>query len=378
MLNKNTVLFFTETEQTAVADAVRAEFPTDGSVVSVVIEKREVENALFNAVFDKVVGKTSKTRFFLEERYAAKNALRRDGKKKEQKPVVFDRNNSVHRRILNVLNRYNPTVVAVTARTMLNDVIAATEHYGHGVKIAVLCEDYVLDDRVVNKVTDKYFVDNFSMRNELVEEGIPGEKIVVADMPVERQFYTQGSKEDARKKLGLDQKDTLLVVASKRGDERFVSVIKAIRESDLDVNVVVACGKNPVFLNQAREAGAVVFSETLDMNVALDACDAVVARPTVIVLAQALAKQKRVFSLFPANRSEEENLKYLSLMTVLSVSDTEELVRKLQAFYAATEDPSATEEERDLYSARTIAAQLAKLGKKDTLRFDDEPPSPRA
>ena len=79
MLNKNTVLFFTETDQTAVADAVRAEFPTDGSVVSVVIEKREVENALFNAVFDKVVGKTSKTRFFLEERYAAKNALRRDG-----------------------------------------------------------------------------------------------------------------------------------------------------------------------------------------------------------------------------------------------------------------------------------------------------------
>ena len=378
MLNKNTVLFFTETDQTAVADAVRAEFPTDGSVVSVVIEKREVENALFNAVFDKVVGKTSKTRFFLEERYAAKNALRRDGKKKEQMPVVFDRNNSVHRRILNVLNRYNPTVVAVTARTMLNDVIAATEHYGHGVKIAVLCEDYVLDDRVVNKVTDKYFVDNFSMRNELVEEGIPGEKIVVADMPVERQFYTQGSKEDARKKLGLDQKDTLLVVASKRGDERFVSVIKAIRESDLDVNVVVACGKNPVFLNQAREAGAVVFSDTLDMNVALDACDAVVARPTVIVLSQALAKQKRVFSLFPANRSEEENLKYLSLMTVLSVADTEELVRKLQAFYAATEDPSATEEERDLYSARTVAAQLAKLGKKDTLRFDDEPTSPRA
>ena len=284
----------------------------------------------------------------------------------------------MHRRILNVLNRYNPTVVAVTARTMLNDVIAATEHYGHGVKIAVLCEDYVLDDRVVNKVTDKYFVDNFSMRNELVEEGIPGEKIVVADMPVERQFYTQGSKEDARKKLGLDQKDTLLVVASKRGDERFVSVIKAIRESDLDVNVVVACGKNPVFLNQAREAGAVVFSDTLDMNVALDACDAVVARPTVIVLSQALAKQKRVFSLFPANRSEEENLKYLSLMTVLSVADTEELVRKLQAFYAATEDPSATEEERDLYSARTVAAQLAKLGKKDTLRFDDEPTSPRA
>ena len=374
MLNKNTVLFFTETDQTAVAEAVRAEFPTDGSVVSVVIEKREIENALINAVFDKIVGKTSKTRFYLEERYAAKTALRRDGKKKERKPVVFDAKNSIHRRILNVLNRYNPTVVAVTAHTLLYDVIATTEHYGNGVKIAVLCEDYVLDERVVNKMTDKYFVDNFSMRNELVEEGVPAEKIVIAEMPVARQFYEVGNKEDARKKLGLDQKETVLVVASKRGDERFIPVVKALRESDLDVNVLVACGKNPAYLNEVRDLGASAFNETLDMNVALDACDAVVARPTSVFLAEATAKRKAVFSLLPANRSEEENLKYLSLMTVTAVADVEELLLKLQAFYSgSTEENERIDEDRELYSGHAVAVQLAKLGKKEPLRFDDEP-----
>ncbi|MBR1748007.1 MAG: hypothetical protein IJ735_07370 [Clostridia bacterium] len=360
MLNKNTILFFTESFRTDFSEAVREELSSDPSVVSVIIERREIRSATIGEIVDKIFPEDGKVRRFLYNAREEKATILRT-EKKDKKPVVYDNKNHFQRRVLNVLNRYNPSVVVITAHTIIDDVIAATEHYGKGVKIAVFAEDYVLDRRLVHPAVDKYFVDNFSMRNELVEIGVAPDKVEISDLPAKKIFFLPGDATEARKKLALDPKDTVLVAASREGDERFVKVVKAIVESDLDVNVAVACGKNATFYNEVRSLGANAYNEAVNMNAALDACDVVVARPTNVLIAEALAKKKKVICLYPATRAEEENLKYLSLSTVLEAKDEDEVVRKIQAYFADEEEEEVTEEP-DRYSARNIARKLTTMG----------------
>lgn len=370
MLNKNTILFFTETDQKEIAEAVLSELPKDGSAVGVVVERKELNFRLYNKIVNKLFPENSKVRIKMREWFLKKTAMKRDGKEKEPQSVVFDRRNYLHRHILNVYNRFNPTVVCVMTALLLPDVIAVNEVYGAGVKIVVLSGDYVLDRRIVMKAVDRYFVDNFSMRNDLVEVGVGADKIEIANMPVLRKFYQKGDSIDAKKKLGLGLNNAVLVCASKLGDKRFVNVVKEIEDSDLDVNVVVAYGKNAEYLKDIREIGVEILNDAEDMNIALDACEVLVTRPTNVIIAEALAKEKKVFCLYPATRAEEANLKYLALQSVVRVRDEEDLVRKLKSYYASPvgeRDKTLNEVEKD--TALTVANKLIRLG-------DPNPPAP--
>lgn len=391
MLNKKTVLFFTDRYNTEVAENVKKEFATDGSVIGIIITKKELESAAMNSIVDRLVPEETGLRYLIRNKRIAASTL--NANRTPSQKVMFNHRSRIQRRILNALCRYNPGVVAVTAHSLLADCLAAVDKYDSSVKVVVIGEEFVLDKRLIQRSVGYYFVDNFSMRNALAEGGIPDDRIEIASLPIAREFFAVRDREEAVKKFMLEaDKPTVLISASVIGDSRFIKVVEAIKEADFDANFVVACGKNRAFINEVRDLGFTAYNEGIDMNAALDACDLLVARPTTMLMGEAIVKGKTIFALLPNGKTESANLSYLSVDCVTKIKSIPELMEKMRWFFnklsADKEKEAAEQNDADneaLYpeesgekseetvkiaqiddtSAKRIATKLLELASKD-------------
>lgn len=345
MFKKKTVLFFTGRYNTAVAENVLKELRSDPSAVGVIVTKKELENHILNGIVDKLIPEESKLRYLIRNKRLAICSINSDRTRSQK--TIFNPRSGLQRHILNALERYNPSVVAVTNYTLLADVLAALDKYGKNVKTVVISEEFVLDKRLIQRSVDYYFVDNFDMRNDLAECGIPDDKISIVTIPVAREFFEKNDREEALKKFALDgHKPVILVSASALGDGRFIKVAEKLKEGDFDVDYIIACGKNRTFLNAVRDLGFNAYNEGVDMNAALNACDLVVARPTTMLLAETLVKKKPVIALLPNGKVEEDNLEYLATENVTKVDGVENLnaaVKKFLDELRAAERPDVAE-----------------------------------
>ena len=83
----------------------------------------------------------------------------------------------------------------------------------------------------------------------------------------------------------LEDKPTLMVIASQYGDDKFKKVIGALYEARLDVNVIVACGYSRRLLAYVRERTDFIgLNEGIDINAGYSCADIVITRPTATVI----------------------------------------------------------------------------------------------
>lgn len=361
MLGKKTVIFFTDRYNTAVAENIRAELPKDA--VSVIVTKKELGSFVYNALKDKSIPEKTAFRAFL--RNLRQKILAYNFDKTIRQKIVYRKTNGVQRHVLNVLYRFEPDLVVVTGETILGDVLAGIDARGK-IKCVVAGEEFVLDKRIIHRNADYYFVDNFDMREKLVRSGVPESKIEITPLPVGRKFFDGAAPDELRKKFFLSEKPVILVACSVMADGRFRKVLSALAACGIAADFLVACGKNRDFLNFAKDLGFAAYNETLDMNEALNVCDLAIARPTTMFLAEAMAKKKPIFSLFPNGKIERANLGYLSLDRITDVKDIPTLCRKTAEFVenlTAREGESTIPEERSAEetSAKRIADKLLEL-----------------
>ncbi|NCA93010.1 hypothetical protein EOM82_07215, partial [bacterium] len=341
MYNKKTAIFFTDTYKNSVANVLKSEFVKKNDRVGIIVAKKEVESLVANNLIDRII--PADTSF----RYKIKNLtlplINKNSDKVVKKSIPFmNVNNGKEKRIANVLSRYNPEVVVVTDHSLLHSCISAVNSQGNGAKVVVAYDEFTLDKRIVNKNVDLYFVDNMEIKQALIAEGIAEEKIEITDLPIENKFFATIEYGAAAKKLNIDtSKKTLLFCASYIGDERFFKLIDAVSEARFDANIVFACGKNRKFLAMAREKNFIAFNESLDMNFALTAADLVIMRPTTILMQEAISKNKKVFSIFPIDKIEENNQNYLAVDKIAKYSDIPSLIAAIRNFLDDTAEREA-------------------------------------
>lgn len=336
MLNKKTAVFFTDTYKTSVINVLKSEFVKQQDTVGIIVAKKEVENILKNNLVDRVLPVESNIRYKLRNTLSPlKNfkAAKKTVKEKNKMLSLVDFTKGIEKRIENVLCRYNPEVIFVTDYSILENCVKAVTEQGKGAKIVVPIDEFTLDKRMVNKNVDLYFVDNMELKLSLTNEGIAEERIEISDLPIDAKFFTQIEYEVAAKKLNLDStKKNLLISASYIGDDRFKKLFAELSLANIDANIIFACGKNRKFLALARTKGFIAFNESLDMNLALTVADLVITRPTTILLQEAIAKDKKIFTIYPANKIEENNQNYLAIDKITKFDDIKLLVSATKEF----------------------------------------------
>lgn len=332
MLNKRTILFFTDTFNKAVAENIKAEFKGNNEVASVIVTKEELRSRAYNAFLSFILPSGSSRRLHAFNQRIKWKSLGMN-KKRKRGLVVLPAHKKIQKRMLNAINRYNPSVIVVTEQSVLRDVLFAVDKYAKEVKVAVVPDEYILDKRLIDGAVNFYFVDNLDMRNSLTDNGIPDDKVVICGLPVGRKIFDERDRKSAVTKFAVnDSNPTILISASKAGDIRFKKVLEELKNANLNMNFIVACGKNRRILNHARTLGYSAYNDGIDMNSALNACDAVITRPTTMLMAEALAKGKEVFALLPNGKMETATLNYLGIDLVTKISSLPQLIEKLRSF----------------------------------------------
>ncbi len=94
----------------------------------------------------------------------------------------------------------------------------------------------------IDKSVDMYFVATELTRQELESKGVNQNKIIVSGIPLRGGFFKPQDTSFLRKKLSLDDKESILFFSSDTGNIPFLrSVIESLKD---DFNILVIYGKN--------------------------------------------------------------------------------------------------------------------------------------
>ena len=104
------------------------------------------------------------------------------------------------------------------------------------------------------KHLDEMIVTSQRAKNELIEFEVPAEKISIFGYPLGLQFIDYNlSKQEARAKLGLKDKFTIFQSSGGEGiGGQLEEFVKATLGSNLDLQHIVACGRNEQLLNNLK------------------------------------------------------------------------------------------------------------------------------
>jgi len=108
------------------------------------------------------------------------------------------------------------------------------------------CEPHDTSALWVWKGVDYFICSSITAANLAILKGMKKEKIRIFEFPVREIFFTgTKTREQLCRELGLDpSKRTLLMSAGGQGRGAIESIAPEIAESNLDINLIVVCGKN--------------------------------------------------------------------------------------------------------------------------------------
>jgi len=110
--------------------------------------------------------------------------------------------------------------------------------------VASVVTDYALHGFWFDPRVDLYFVPSEEVASDLLGLGVDPSRVFVTGIPISRRFTRRLEKGFARRVLGLEEKRTLLLVASSMRAERVRRILEALSMSGAELNVLLVWGRS--------------------------------------------------------------------------------------------------------------------------------------
>ncbi len=270
------------------------------------------------------------------------------------------------RRLVRVVEREAPDAVVCTH---FLPVEALAPRRGQGrLRVPLYCviTDFTAHPMWVYPHVDRYFVASDEVAAELHGHGVPRDRIEVTGIPVDPRFAHELGREAARTRMGLDPaKPVVLVMGGGSGVGPMADLANRLASIDAAPQVVVVCGTNVRLQRQvaalpAAQAGQVhALGFTQDVDVLLEAADAVVSKAGGLTCSEALIKRTPLVVFRPTPGQEVRNAQYLESGGAAVHVDSPEMVAATVMRWLA--DPAA------LGRVRANAARLARPDAAETI-----------
>ena len=192
-------------------------------------------------------------------------------------------------------------------------------------KIATIMTDYAPHEQwiVYNEYVDYYFVSHDGMKKQLIEKGIPSEKIFATGIPLSNKFLLKYNKSEILESFGLSpKKKTVLFFGGGEfglGKSQTLNIFKSFIESDYNIQIVAISGKNVKMkedfenlVTELHKQNIVKILEYTDKVAELmSISDLVVTKPGGLTTTESLASGLPIVVINPIPGQEEENAAYL-------------------------------------------------------------------
>ena len=164
---------------------------------------------------------------------------------------------------------------------------------------------------------EHYHVATPSAARELARKGFPAERISVTGIPVDPIFAQRTPSAEARAKLGLPEKPTVLLLSGGFGVGPMKQMLASFAKSRSNLSLVVVAGKNAELEKECKALAAKlpvpvkVHGFVTNMHELMDAADLIVTKPGGLTTTEILAKGKPMALVAPIPGQEQRNCEYL-------------------------------------------------------------------
>ncbi len=136
-------------------------------------------------------------------------------------------------------------------------------------------------------------------------------------IPIKSEFSQKIPKQDAREKMGIKDKFTVLVMMGSFGyANAAASIVNDLDMAKEDFQIVVVCGNNAKLKERLSAVKTNKDIKILgfydDISTLMDACDCIITKPGGLSTSEALAKNLPMILTNPVPGHEDKNLKFLT------------------------------------------------------------------
>ena len=162
---------------------------------------------------------------------------------------------------------------------------------------------------------DYYVTADAVLNHQMQKKGIEKSKILPFGIPIREKFSTKKPKEEAREKLKIDNKTTLLIMMGSMGFGNILKEIEEINNLDIDFQIICVCGRNKRMYKEIskhiwqKKVITLGFADNVDML--MDASDCIITKPGGLTTSEFLAKELPAVIMNPIKGQEDRNAEFL-------------------------------------------------------------------
>jgi processive 1,2-diacylglycerol beta-glucosyltransferase len=181
-------------------------------------------------------------------------------------------------------------------------------------ELGIVVTDYHFHAFWITRAFHWYFVAQEEDRIHMEGLGLPGDRIHVTGIPIERRFSFPVDREAVLTRHSLDPaKPTLLLAGGTLGLSPAAAVVRRLLQLDREFQAIVVCGKNEELRKEIEAVTSEqkerfrVFGFTQEMPDLLGAATLLLSKPGGLTTAEALARGLPMVILDPIGGQEERN-----------------------------------------------------------------------
>jgi len=234
-------------------------------------------------------------------------------------------NNLMAKKLLKLLREYSPDIVISTHPFGSQMVSYLKRKALIDCKLATIMTDFAPHEQwlVGKEQVDYFFVSHEKMRQELIDDNIPAEKVFATGIPISKRFLMTYNREEIMNSfnLNLNKKVILLFGGGEfgLGREQTLKILKSFITHSSNHQIVAISGKN----EKMKEAFEKLVSElhaedivkvlpyTTQVPELMSIADFVVTKPGGLTSTESLASRLPMVLINPIPGQEEENAKFL-------------------------------------------------------------------
>lgn len=234
-------------------------------------------------------------------------------------------NNLMARKLLKLLKEYTPDIVISTHPFGSQMVSYLKRKALIDCKLATIMTDFAPHEQwlVGKEQVDYFFVSHEKMRQQLINDDIPENKVFATGIPLSNRFLMHYNKADIMNSLGLDSnKKVILFFGGGEfglGREQTLKILKTFISNVKDHQIVAIAGKNKkmkeAFDKLVAEEGSQdivkVLAYTNQVPELMSISDLVVTKPGGLTTTESLASGLPMVVINPIPGQEEENAEFL-------------------------------------------------------------------
>ena len=219
---------------------------------------------------------------------------------------------------------------------------------------------------------DEMIVSSDIAKNKLIRHGVAAEKISIFGYPLGKQFIEiDKSKAEAREELGLEPKQlTILQSAGGEGiGGQLEGFVEAVLEADLDIQYIIACGRNTDLQNKLIEKAKQYNGKTKilaqgfinNMATWITASDLILGKAGAASTFEPLALGRPIFHTSYASFNEKTNIDWCLEQGIGKyIPEPRQLVEVLQKYLANKSELSSLEEKIAALNIKPGTLDIAK------------------